>query len=272
MIEQLFNKLELSEKEAVAYLALLEHGSMTVRELTKRTGIPRTSLYGHLNALFKQGFVRRMGYGDETYQWEAESPVVLKQAAEDRVASWQKQSADLDELLPSLLSKRKTDYLKPKLIYLESIDDIKNAMNEVLLYQNTKTQTFWPITEMLKMVGVDFLYNHNVLRIKNNVEIQAIWPITHDDIFKEHPYLGVGEAFKREIRQPPEGVMSSLGYWAYQNKVLFISSTRENFGFIVESAELRQMLKTQFDYLWQISKPILVDPQDTAPFIDAHFS
>jgi hypothetical protein len=58
-----------------------------------------------------------------------------------------------------------------------------------------------------------------------------------------------------------------MGYWAYHNKVGFISSRKECFGFIVESVELRIMLKTQFDVLSKISKPLVVDPRHTVSFL-----
>jgi hypothetical protein len=49
--------------------------------------------------------------------------------------------------------------------------------------------------------------------------------------------------------------------------VAFISSKKESFGFIVESRELRQLLKTQFDILWQMSKRLEVDPKYTQEFL-----
>lgn len=58
-----------------------------------------------------------------------------------------------------------------------------------------------------------------------------------------------------------------MGYWIYGNKVAFISSRKESFGFIIESAELVEMLRTQFEVLWKTSKPIKVDPKDTNLFL-----
>ncbi len=47
-----------------------------------------------------------------------------------------------------------------------------------------------------------------------------------------------------------------MGYWSFANKTTFLSSAKESFGFTVESAELRQMIKTQFDTIWSLSKPV----------------
>jgi hypothetical protein len=45
---------------------------------------------------------------------------------------------------------------------------------------------------------------------------------------------------------------------------------RTRFGFVVESRELRETLKTQFDMLWKISTPIEFDPGSAETFLEAH--
>ena len=84
---------------------------------------------------------------------------------------------------------------------------------------------------------------------------------------KKHPYLGVGEEFKREIRVAPREVSFSMGYWMYGNKAAFISSRKESWGFIIESAEFTEMLRTQFEVLWKLSKPIQADKRDAEIFL-----
>ena len=103
---------------------------------------------------------------------------------------------------------------------------------------------------------------------ENNLYTRAIWPINQKIDIKKHPYLGVGEDFKREIRIAPKGVDFSMGYWIYKNKVAFISSRKESFGFIIESKELVDMLLSQFEIIWKMSKKIEVDPKNTKVFLD----
>jgi hypothetical protein len=45
-----------------------------------------------------------------------------------------------------------------------------------------------------------------------------------------------------------------VGYEIYGNKVAFISSGSENYAFVIESKELVQTLRNQFDFFWKISK------------------
>jgi hypothetical protein len=58
-----------------------------------------------------------------------------------------------------------------------------------------------------------------------------------------------------------------MGYWIYGNKVLFISSRKESFAFIVESLELTQLLRSQFDFFWKNSKPFKIDREVIKDFL-----
>lgn len=52
------SKLGLTEREAKAYLYLLEHGKATAREISENTGIPSTKIYSVLKSLESKGWVR----------------------------------------------------------------------------------------------------------------------------------------------------------------------------------------------------------------------
>ena len=68
-------------------------------------------------------------------------------------------------------------------------------------------------------------------------------------------HLKSGEKNKRTIKIAPTNIYFELGYAIYQNTVRFISSSKENYGFIMESSELANTMKTQFDITWKLSKP-----------------
>ena len=96
----------------------------------------------------------------------------------------------------------------------------------------------------------------------------AIWPENQKVDIKKHPYLGVGEEFLREIRIAPKKINFSMGYWIYENKVAFISSKKECFGFIIESKEFTEMMSSQHEAIWKISKTISVPEQYTKKFLN----
>lgn len=267
MLDTIFKEFGLGTEETNVYLDLVEHGSSPAGRLAKRVGIPRSSLYGYLEGLTAKGFVRQ----SEQYNvklWEAEAPERIVSLINKRRQDIEKVATQFNALLPSLQKKQKSDFVTPRFHYFEGIEGVKHVLRDMLWYSDLETQAFWPIHEMVDILGTDFFENLNVRRIRQNLYTQAIWPKRAIVDIKKYPFLGVGKAFKREIREAPAAINATMGYWAYGNKVAFLSSRRESFGFIVESVELRQMLKTQFDILWSISKPIAVNPAHTRSFLE----
>lgn len=270
-IEKIFSDLGLRQSEMQAYLALLELGPSSVAGLAKWMGVSRTTLYGHLAALEKTRLVVNTEL-DEAAVWQAESPSILKNLIKEKIVSWQNQSSVLEDLLPTLMQQHKTDVLAPRFSRIESVAGLKRMLDDMLSYRNIETHAFWPIAAMTDILSDEYLYRHNVERIRRGISVRAIWPPKRIVDTHEKPFLGVGQRFLREIREAPSSVDTTMGYWMYQNKVAFISSRAESFGFIVESVELTSMLKTQFEFIWQASKPIEANSAATDDFIKQNFS
>lgn len=269
MLEKIFTKLGLGNQEAKAYLQLLEGGITTAGNLAKKMGVPRSSLYGFLSNLADKGLVTQSAR-DNVILWRAEQPETIAEILDRQSASLDQAKLDVRKLLPNLKAKQSTDLIAPRFKYFEGAEGVKHILRDMLLYHDLETEAFWPIRDMIDILGTDFFEYLNQRRIKQNLYTRAIWPRTKSVDIKRNIFLGVGKEFKREIREAPAGVTTSMGYWAYGNKVAFLSSQRESFGFIVESAELRQMMKTQFEMLWNLSKPIKVSPKDTKEFLKRH--
>jgi hypothetical protein len=63
------------------------------------------------------------------------------------------------------------------------------------------------------------------------------------------------EEHLRELRFAPKGMTWNMGYWMYENRVAFLSSEKEGFGFVIHSKEFAQMMRLQFEQMWKVSKP-----------------
>ena len=82
----------------------------------------------------------------------------------------------------------------------------------MLLYRDLETQAFWPISEMVEVLGKDFFIFLNQSRIRQNLYTKAIWPSGRMLDIKNNSFLGVGKEFKREIRIAPPSVECTMGY------------------------------------------------------------
>lgn len=258
--------LGFTAEEIRIYVALLEHGASTAGALSRKSGTVRSSLYGMLKRLQDGGLITQTLQGGVKC-FVALEPEKISLLFEDRISALQQKHDLYQTLLPALRAKRPTNLLKPTFQVFEGEEGMRNILKDMLLYRNMETQAFWPIKQMLDVLSPDFFRYLNKVRIESNLYTRAIWPPKQVVDVAMHPYLGVGDAFRREIRIAPQGVDCSMGYWIYGNKVAFISSRREAFGFIIESAELAQMLLTQFEVLWKLSQPLAVSAESTASFL-----
>ena len=158
--------------------------------------------------------------------------------------------------------------MRPKMHFYEGRSGMETALQDNLNYSNCEMLAFWSIKSAIDATSEDLWWYLNKERIKNNMYLKGIWPANQAVDIKRYPFMGVGKDFKREIRNAPEGVESSMGYWIYANKVLFTSSQRESFCFIIESEELVQMMSAQHNVIWNLSTPIMAKDEDMKPFLD----
>ncbi len=267
MINNILTTLKLTDEEIKTYWLLVETGESTAGNLAKKIGIPRPSLYGFLKRIQDKGMITQsMKCGVKTFI--AEPPEKIGLLLQQQIEQLQNQQKLYQQLLPELKKHRPSKFLTPKFQLFEGVEGVQNALKDMLLYRDIETYALWPIKTMIDILTPDFVRYLNKIRLINNLWTWAIWPSKQAVDIKQHPYLGIGKEFKREIRIAPKEIELSMGYWIYGNKVVFISSRKESVGFVIESAELVEMLLTQFQVIWKKSKPVVVDPKDTALFLE----
>src|SRR6185436_1645390 len=109
--------------------------------------------------------------------------------------------------------------------------------------------------DMLKRVSKDKLEEFHHERIRRNIWMNVLWPDKSKLDIKNSPFLLSPDekVSLRRVKILPKGFDQDIGYGVYGNKVAFISSGREDYAFVIESKELSQTLKKQFDFFWKIS-------------------
>lgn len=256
MIEKMLENLGLRDEEIKTFLFLLENGEQAVGALAKKTGLSRPSLYGFMRKLQKIGLVvESQKNGVKTFS--ASSKDKISSVFEEKISELQKSKVVIEKAFNEIKGGRLSS--GPRFQIFEGKIGLTQVMEDMLLYRDLVTKTYWPIKSMVEVLSAEYLSNHNKRRIKRNIYIQSIWPDKEKLDTNKFIFLGTGERYLREVRIAPKEVHSSMGYWMYGNKVIFLSSKKESFGFIIESTELVQTMSSQFDVLWNISKTIPVN-------------
>lgn len=254
-ILQIFSYLDCSTPEIKTFQALLtEPAGATVLLLQKKLNIPRASIYDQLGALIEKGLVRK-GQSDTGSLFFAESRDVLLSLFRERSERVMQASNDMEVYLAQLPDE---PTYTPRFSVIESTGAAENIFHDILRSREEVSYWFWPVKEMLNTVPNEVFSSFVEERMKRNMAVQILWPKKQEVTLDDYPVLGPNnkKGQLREIRVLQEPIDTTMTYVVYGNKVAYISSKRENYGFIIDSAELAHMTKSQFQYMWKLAKPL----------------
>ena len=245
MKEIALKDLGLSEAEAKAYLALLELGSSTIKPIADKANLPRTSIYNFIERLIEMGLVSKIIVRGRS-RFTATDPNRLLELQKQRLKS-------LESSLPALLTLFNDTGTKPKISYLEGPTQISQIVREETRCKK-EALYIWPGESALKSVGGAKVMNEvDNTRIKKGVWVKTI-RFRQKDI--RYALSKNGPKYLRDLRWAPPEITINMGLGIYDTgKVGFFSSPKENFGILIESKEVQELMTTLFRLLWASSVP-----------------
>lgn len=128
MLEKYLQDIGLNEKESVLYLSLLGVDNSSVLDLSKKTGLNRSTTYVILESLSKKGLVSETTVGKKTH-YQAEPPERLETYVEQRKILLEEQAKKLKDIIPQIKSVQREGGEKPIVQYFEGKEGIF-ALNE----------------------------------------------------------------------------------------------------------------------------------------------
>lgn len=240
-------KILLNEKEAELYLAALELGPTSIQNLTKKSGIKRSTIYDLLRNLKGMGLISETTKGKRKLI-VASDPEVLKRTLKDKEKL-------LGEIMPELRSLVNVGFVKPRIMFFEGRDGLREIWRDTLKIKSK--MTFWisPVQDLIETVGEEFVYNYIEERAKKGIWIKSIH-VTQKQV-PTYKYLNpiTYERTLRQVRFTPKEINIQNTIIIYDNKVAIISTRKEGFGFVVESADYAISMMAFYDLLWNICKP-----------------
>ncbi len=233
--------LGLDEKEQRFYLAALEFGTAPVTAIAARADVSRTNGYDLVQRLQKRGLVSQIEGEGGVRQVVAEDPSVL-------IRDWERTRNALNDLVPELRSLFNGHQDKPRIRLYEGIEGIRRSLWETLECHSKLLCGILSMHELLEVPGAEWMEEYIEERIRRGIklnvirsrsrETESIWPtsVSHE----------------RELRYAPFDVDLGMTMYIYDDKVLYISSKRENYALVIESRELSSMNRTLFNSLWNM--------------------
>ena len=236
-------ELGLSDKQITLYLALLELGQSKASDLAKRTGFKRPSVYDMLNNLVQRGLITCTMQGKRQF-FQAEHPRVLLEIPK-RI------DQHVRKVLPELQQIYNRNTQKPTFRYYEGVEGIRRITEDLL---ECKTNEYWYVsdaTELSKILGISYLEDFVKRRIEKGLWANAI-RIRRSEV--DMNILQPGPDNKRRLRFLPHAPLEDIAsLHLYDNKVCFISSSKECFAMLIESKEVFTLMKFMWSTLWGVA-------------------
>ena len=251
----LLQKLGCDEREAHVFATLVsEPEGLSVVQLSRKLNLPRPSIYGYIETLTAMGLVKRGRVGESArfYAESAEyvSDLFVEKASELDIARVQIETA--------LTKAKYAGGYEPKFFFFNRPNATDLIFRDVLRSREKLIRWFVPIRDTLQVTAPRVLEHFHTERVKRGIKLRVLWPQKQKVNPDKYSQLLPADPVKslREIRILPANIEMWLGYGIYGTRIAFSSSKRDNYGFIVDSVDLSNTLKSQFDFFWSISKKI----------------
>jgi sugar-specific transcriptional regulator TrmB len=242
LIEEL-KKIGLNEKEAKIYLALLELGEANIQQLSKKSAVKRTTVYDILEGLKQKGLINITTKNKRAFYLAEDPRKIEEQLDEKKIA--------LRRVMPELLSITNLLSKKPKILYHEGEDGIKDVYRDTLRYPDQELLA-WVAEEAVTKFDKTFLDEQYVpKRVASKIWVRSIAP----DVPEMQKYKGEDQASLRRTKLiPAHDFPVDVEINLYGKSKVGVMSFEEKFGLIIESPKIYQTLKGIFEAQWETSK------------------
>jgi sugar-specific transcriptional regulator TrmB len=241
------SQLGLSGKKGRFYLAALELGEAPVTAVAERAGIGRTTAYDILDSLINEGLVTQIEKSGKMYV-VAEDPAVFLRNLDRRRRT-------VEEVLPEIQAIYSHSMFKPRIRYYGGVEGIATVLNDTLSCRSGELRGILSMQELLDAPGEEFMERYIRRRIEAGLKLRVVrsmdeeisntWPTMPEEL--------------RQVRFSPPGVPFTMTSYIYDDKVAYISSRRENFALLIQSAEFAGLQSALFETLWAASSPARIE-------------
>jgi sugar-specific transcriptional regulator TrmB len=229
----------LDEKEVRVYLAGLEIGTASVLELSRRTTLPRTTLYPILERLEHHG-IFKVGKQKNTKVYIAESPETLKRQFDERAVIFSQTLPALETISGSLHAGR-------GVTFYEGSDGFKRVWKAII---NSGVKEYRMITSGTGLL--DYAKEPYIVKrvIAERMEKKIFSKQLIRDSKDARTIVKKDKKELRESRFLPSDIHLPSTVIVFADQVAFITTRKENTMILLASGDVALTYKTLFDLIW----------------------
>lgn len=236
--------LGLNQKEQEVYFALLQLEKATANQIAYKSGIKRPTTYDILYRLTQEGFIAQSQEGKKR-MFIAHSPDSLQDLLQEKQRALAKD-------IPELMSIYNTKAKRPKVIYFEGAEALKQAYNDTLTTLKKGDEILAYVTSKTNELLSDYVSSYVAKRVEKGIKLRGI--------YNDSPYMRrFLEKNKEQLRTvrlldakkfPFENEIN-----IYADKVIIGTYKPEPFAIMIDSKQIADTQRIIFELAWQGAKP-----------------
>jgi sugar-specific transcriptional regulator TrmB len=232
-------KFGLDEKEALVYAALLEAGEANIAQLTKKSGVNRSTVYLALDSLKEKGLVSSIKKRKTLFY--AEDPRKMLDDLERKKEA-------LGKAMPSFLAAFNLLDKKPDIRYFEGESGIKEIYKDILRMPNQEMLS-WYSNDYREFFDESFFFDYFIPeRKKNKIWLRAIYP---EDESMRKLAVNNTEHLRQSRFIKSDKFRIECELCLYGTDKIGVVSYKDRIGVIIASQSIFNTLKSIFEVMWE---------------------
>jgi sugar-specific transcriptional regulator TrmB len=239
-IEEL-KELDLDENEIKVYLSCLNKDGSNVKEISKKSNLIRTSVYGILQNLTKKSLISAIKKEGITF-FQSVPPKELINILEEK-------KQKIKAILPKLEELGKYQESTYNIEFFEGKEAVKRITNDIISMKN----------EIVKILGAgkkwfEFSEVFSIIYYRKKKEMNVKTKTILSDTKEEREFIKNKDIKNSEFKFIKDMDITKTAIFIYQDKVAFVSYEGEIRGFIIKDKEFNQTQNILFDNQWRTAK------------------
>jgi len=237
--EDILEELGLSKNEVKVYLTLLELGSATSWEISKRIKIHRTNTYDALNRLVKKGLVSYITKKDKKL-YEVLDPLQLKNVLKEKEIA-------LEKIMPELVMAKKFAGEQSEAVILEGVHAFQKILLNWLEFE--EPILCYGIPKNAPGMMENFIHHFHENRINKKIVMKHIYNFNAGERIEYLNTLQLTEA-----RYLPQQYYSSVSTNICSDEVALVLWNENPIIIRIKNKQVADSYKSYFEVLWNGAK------------------
>lgn len=236
--QELIRAFGLSESELSVYVATLELGEAQIQDISRKSGVKRTSIYNFIDALKVLGLLSEIKKRKRRL-FSAASPHHLLELQKSKLSS-------IERVVPELLAIQNNVRNKPRVSFYEGIEGIKEIYN-MTLRDKRPIYAWEDLDRTNEVLPAHFFKNYPEERAAKKIPARCI---DRDSAFaREFTAKNNARLLRESHFISPKEFGTEINIFG--NKVALFSMRKDfPFGVLIEDAGIAVTMKVIWNELW----------------------